>query len=169
MLIVAYNPHYHCQFMCIVFLILYVFPPQEVLAGRSSSQVELESRVHELTESLIQKQTTLEALGSERSSLRLQLERTQVPILPFSPLQSLCIQLVHFSCSDNHTFAISCSYHNTVHYPLSFSTDSHRASWQLQGKPRPPQPTLPSKDLTPVVQTVSSLSPLAHSSDVYLS
>ena len=50
-----------------------------------TSQAELESRLHELTESLIQKQTTLETLGSERSSLRLQLERTEVGTLTPSP------------------------------------------------------------------------------------
>ncbi|KAJ7988760.1 hypothetical protein DPEC_G00312560 [Dallia pectoralis] len=41
----------------------------------SSSQVELESRLHQLTETLIQKQTMLEALGTEKSSLVFQLER----------------------------------------------------------------------------------------------
>ena len=44
----------------------------------SSSQVELENRLHSLTESLIQKQTMLEALSTEKNSLVLQLERLEV-------------------------------------------------------------------------------------------
>ncbi|KAG7256910.1 hypothetical protein CRUP_036156 [Coryphaenoides rupestris] len=43
----------------------------------SSSQAELESRLHQLTETLIQKQTMLEALGTEKSSLVFQLERME--------------------------------------------------------------------------------------------
>ncbi|KAG5857864.1 hypothetical protein ANANG_G00023920 [Anguilla anguilla] len=43
----------------------------------SSSQAELESRLHQLTETLIQKQTMLEALGTEKSSLVFQLERLE--------------------------------------------------------------------------------------------
>ncbi|KAJ8289662.1 hypothetical protein GJAV_G00003880 [Gymnothorax javanicus] len=43
----------------------------------SSSQTELESRLHQLTETLIQKQTMLEALGTEKSSLVFQLERVE--------------------------------------------------------------------------------------------
>ncbi|XP_066535304.1 golgin subfamily A member 5 [Hoplias malabaricus] len=43
----------------------------------SSSQVELEGRLHQLTETLIQKQTMLEALGTEKSSLIFQLERLE--------------------------------------------------------------------------------------------
>ncbi|XP_056152451.1 golgin subfamily A member 5 isoform X2 [Lampris incognitus] len=43
----------------------------------SSSQVELESRLHQLTETLIQKQTMLEALGTEKSSLVFQMERLE--------------------------------------------------------------------------------------------
>ena len=39
---------------------------------------ELEARLHELTESLIAKQTTLEALHSEKHSLTLQLDRMKV-------------------------------------------------------------------------------------------
>ncbi|XP_076464926.1 golgin subfamily A member 5-like [Babylonia areolata] len=41
----------------------------------STSESELESRVRSLTESLIQKQTMLEALSTEKNSLTLQLER----------------------------------------------------------------------------------------------
>ncbi|KAL4656206.1 golgin subfamily A member 5 [Arapaima gigas] len=43
----------------------------------TSSQAELESRLHQLTETLIQKQTMLEALGTEKSSLVFQLERLE--------------------------------------------------------------------------------------------
>ena len=39
--------------------------------------MELESRLHQLTETLIQKQTMLEALGTEKSSLAFQLERLE--------------------------------------------------------------------------------------------
>ena len=107
---------------------------QEVVAGLSSSQVELEARLHELTESLIKKQTTLEALGSERNSLRLQLERTEVtsqtPLLLRQLFYSFFLEILHSFC---------------------------RASWQLQGRPRPPLPTQPSRDWTPPRQRVSSL------------
>uniref|UniRef100_A0A7N8XZA5 Golgin subfamily A member 5 n=1 Tax=Mastacembelus armatus TaxID=205130 RepID=A0A7N8XZA5_9TELE len=41
------------------------------------SQTELENRLHQLTEALIQKQTMLEALGTEKSSLVFQLERLE--------------------------------------------------------------------------------------------
>ena len=40
--------------------------------------MELESRLHALTESLILKQTMLESLGTEKNSLVLQLERMDV-------------------------------------------------------------------------------------------
>lgn len=43
----------------------------------SSSQMELENRLHQLTETLIQKQTMLEALGTEKNSLVFQLERLE--------------------------------------------------------------------------------------------
>uniref|UniRef100_W5LIN8 Golgin subfamily A member 5 n=1 Tax=Astyanax mexicanus TaxID=7994 RepID=W5LIN8_ASTMX len=43
----------------------------------NSSQAELEGRLHQLTETLIQKQTMLEALGTEKSSLIFQLERLE--------------------------------------------------------------------------------------------
>ncbi|XP_034531285.1 golgin subfamily A member 5 [Notolabrus celidotus] len=43
----------------------------------SNSQAELENRLHQLTETLIQKQTMLEALGTEKSSLVFQLERLE--------------------------------------------------------------------------------------------
>ncbi|XP_014681763.1 PREDICTED: golgin subfamily A member 5-like isoform X2 [Priapulus caudatus] len=47
-------------------------------AASTSSESELEARLHALTESLIQKQTLLEALSTEKNSIRLQLERTEV-------------------------------------------------------------------------------------------
>ncbi|XP_030070348.1 golgin subfamily A member 5 [Microcaecilia unicolor] len=43
----------------------------------SSSQTELENRLHQLTETLIQKQTMLESLGTEKNSLVYQLERLE--------------------------------------------------------------------------------------------
>ncbi|CAM9592136.1 unnamed protein product [Lampetra planeri] len=43
----------------------------------SSGQAELEGRLHQLTETLIQKQTLLEALGTEKNSLVIQLERLE--------------------------------------------------------------------------------------------
>ena len=48
------------------------------LSSAAPGRAELESRLHELTESLIQKQTTLEALSSEKSSLNVQLQRMKV-------------------------------------------------------------------------------------------
>jgi len=47
----------------------------------ASSQEELENRLHSLTETLIQKQATIEALSTEKSSLGLQLERVEVIII----------------------------------------------------------------------------------------
>ncbi|XP_071961984.1 golgin subfamily A member 5-like [Antedon mediterranea] len=51
----------------------------QLVAKRMSgtTQAELENRLHTLTESLIQKQTMLEALGTEKNSLVLQLERME--------------------------------------------------------------------------------------------
>ncbi|KAM6275138.1 golgin subfamily A member 5 [Porphyrio hochstetteri] len=43
----------------------------------SSSQTELENRLHQLTETLIQKQTMLESLSTEKNSLAYQLERLE--------------------------------------------------------------------------------------------
>lgn len=42
-----------------------------------SSQSELENRLHQLTETLIQKQTMLENLSTEKNSLVFQLERLE--------------------------------------------------------------------------------------------
>ncbi len=44
----------------------------------STTEKELENRLHLLTENLIQKQTLIEALQSEKHSIFLQLERTEV-------------------------------------------------------------------------------------------
>ncbi|KAM9355221.1 golgin subfamily A member 5 isoform 1-T2 [Pholidichthys leucotaenia] len=67
----------------------------------SSSQAELENRLHQLTETLIQKQTMLEALGTEKNSLVFQLERLEEqlknaqggqsggPAINMSPLEGL--------------------------------------------------------------------------------
>ena len=46
----------------------------------SNGHQELENRLHALTESLIQKQTTIESLHTERNSLTVQLERMEVLI-----------------------------------------------------------------------------------------
>lgn len=50
----------------------------------SSTEGELEARVKTLTESLIQKQTTLETLSTQKNSLALQLERLEVRDLTVS-------------------------------------------------------------------------------------
>ncbi|KAM8921681.1 golgin subfamily A member 5 [Pelodytes ibericus] len=46
----------------------------------SSSQTELENRLHQLTETLIQKQTMLENLSTEKNSLVYQLERLEIQL-----------------------------------------------------------------------------------------
>ncbi|XP_068108367.1 golgin subfamily A member 5 [Hyperolius riggenbachi] len=46
----------------------------------SSSQTELEDRLHQLTETLIQKQTMLESLSTEKNSLVYQLERLETQL-----------------------------------------------------------------------------------------
>ena len=59
----------------------------------TTSQTELENRLHALTESLIHKQTMLEALSTEKNSLGLQLERLEV-----SHIKMLCY--LHQQTSD---------------------------------------------------------------------
>ena len=59
----------------------------------TSSQVELENRLHALTESLIHKQTMLEALSTEKNSLGLQLERMEVTITLRARGPSLDVQI----------------------------------------------------------------------------
>ena len=44
----------------------------------TTTEKELENRLHLLTENLIQKQTLIEALQSEKHSIFLQLERSEV-------------------------------------------------------------------------------------------
>ena len=69
----------------------------KIAAGSDQSDVgrkELEGRLQELTESLIQKQTEMEILSSERNSLHHQLERTKV----IQHYLSTFICLVLFSC-----------------------------------------------------------------------
>ena len=44
----------------------------------ASNQEELENRLRALTESLIQKQTALESLSTEKNSLIMQMERLEV-------------------------------------------------------------------------------------------
>ena len=46
----------------------------------TSSQEELENRIRTLTDSLIHKQTVVEALSTEKNSLNLQLERLEVSV-----------------------------------------------------------------------------------------
>ncbi|XP_078673189.1 golgin subfamily A member 5-like isoform X2 [Branchiostoma floridae x Branchiostoma belcheri] len=55
-------------------------------AMSTTTQSELEGRLHSLTESLIQKQTMLEALSTEKNSLVLQLERLEQQYRAAQPL-----------------------------------------------------------------------------------
>lgn len=43
----------------------------------TATESELETRLHSLTENLIEKQTLVESLSTEKNSLRLQLERVE--------------------------------------------------------------------------------------------
>lgn len=54
----------------------------------SPSQEELENRVHAITDNLIQKQTLIERLSTEKNSLSLQLERLEVFSLPKTDSQT---------------------------------------------------------------------------------
>ncbi|NXW87456.1 GOGA5 protein, partial [Alopecoenas beccarii] len=54
----------------------------------SSSQTELENRLHQLTETLIQKQTMLESLSTEKNSLVYQLERLEQQLKAFQGASS---------------------------------------------------------------------------------
>ncbi|PKK31757.1 golgin A5 [Columba livia] len=54
----------------------------------SSSQTELENRLHQLTETLIQKQTMLESLSTEKNSLVYQLERLEQQLKAFQGTSS---------------------------------------------------------------------------------
>lgn len=60
----------------------------------SSTEGELEARVKTLTESLIQKQTTLETLSTQKNSLALQLERLEVrDLTELELIVSTCINI----------------------------------------------------------------------------
>lgn len=74
----------------------------------------MESRLHELTENLIQKQTTLEALSSEKTALRLQLERTEV--------QSVCGVL-----TEPASLYVYCGHVVLSSFPQSQLLDARRA------------------------------------------
>lgn len=60
-------------------LMLISYCLQLMMRSRSSpEESELESRLHQLTETLLQKQTIVETMTAEKSSLVLQLERAEV-------------------------------------------------------------------------------------------
>lgn len=67
----------------------------------TTTECELESRVRELTESLIQKQTMVEALSTEKNSLGLQLERLGVCVTKLLYLRKIIIILVFLSRLSN--------------------------------------------------------------------
>ncbi len=48
------------------------------MVSLTPGRAELEGRLHELTETLVHKQTTLETLNSEKTTLHVQLQRLQV-------------------------------------------------------------------------------------------
>ncbi|KAM4690016.1 golgin subfamily A member 5 [Rhinophrynus dorsalis] len=66
----------------------------------SSSQTELENRLHQLTETLIQKQTMLESLSTEKNSLVYQLERLEHQ-LKNVPGSSVNGSTINMSAMDN--------------------------------------------------------------------
>ena len=61
----------------------------------NSSQTELEARVRSLTENLIQKQTVVETLTTEKTSLTLQLDRAQVGT--YLSIDAFCLCYLLFS------------------------------------------------------------------------
>lgn len=63
----------------------------------TTSEKELENRLHLLTENLIQKQTLIEALQSEKHSIFLQLERTEVNSLQKTNLYFILDLLIYFN------------------------------------------------------------------------
>ena len=73
-------------------------------SASSTSQIELESRLRALTESLIQKQTMLEALSTEKNSLVMQLERMEVSTK--DQLKSIC-EPVHQTSAWAPTWALT--------------------------------------------------------------
>ena len=60
----------------------------------ASNQEELENRLRALTESLIEKQTALESLSTEKSSVIMQMERLEVIIT-----MSVALWLGHRTCN----------------------------------------------------------------------
>jgi len=60
----------------------------------ASNQEELENRLRALTESLIEKQTALESLSTEKSSVIMQMERLEVIIT-----MSVVLWLGHRTCN----------------------------------------------------------------------
>lgn len=56
----------------------FFFAKMNLKSSLSPSQEELENRVHAITDNLIQKQTLIERLSTEKNSLSLQLERLEV-------------------------------------------------------------------------------------------
>ena len=87
------------------------------LLTSSPDKAELESRLRELTESLIQKQTTLETLNSERHSLNLQMQRmqvcTDVMIKSFFPSMNVHVHVpvVYGNCAAVFCSTCTCTAH----------------------------------------------------------
>lgn len=50
------------------------------MAVLNPGKEELEARLHELTDSLIEKQTALETMHSEKTTINLQMQRLQVRV-----------------------------------------------------------------------------------------
>lgn len=65
----------------------------------NTNQAELENRLRALTESLIQKQTALEAISTEKTSLSLQLERMEVQSICRDLEIFLRIEMIDANCS----------------------------------------------------------------------
>lgn len=72
----------HILHVCVCYHVTYIYY-MGVLSGQlmskklsTASETELEMRLHHLTENLIQKQTLVESLSTEKNSLKLQLERS---------------------------------------------------------------------------------------------
>lgn len=80
----------------------------------TTSQVELESRLNALTESLIQKQTMVEALSSEKSSLVFQLERMEKQLKEQSAIGRRTTTLAVNVTDDNDRFMIETPFDGQV-------------------------------------------------------
>ena len=79
-----------CPFHPIKSLIIPFIYQITLKSSLSPSQEELENRVHAITDNLIQKQTIIERLSTEKNSLSLQLERLEVCVFGFE-----CILLIY--------------------------------------------------------------------------